>query len=358
MAQTSFGTNHPLTVKLWAKKTFSDAVKSTLYGQLIGTSKDSIIQLKSDLKEQGDRLRFGIRLLPTGIGVQDDETLEGNEESLEFRDFDLYLGEKRHAFKVEMNLSAQRTMYDVRSEMAETMQEWLEEYIDTTVMEYLTGRGQGSAATVSKYHPRGALGGNALNDFANDRQVFGGTATSLATLTAGSTMTVRIIDRLIDIAKLASPTMRKARINGRRCWVLILHPYQISALRNDTGATGWFELNRAVTQGGTAKPIMEEALAIYRDVCILESTRVPTFLAGASGDVPAARGVFLGAQAAVTAHGRGADNRGILRISEQSKDYGKYMGSGATLIWGMQRVRFAGQSDFASIAVNTAAAPV
>jgi N4-gp56 family major capsid protein len=358
MANTFFSALDPLTVKLWSRIIHRDAVKTTLYGKLMGTAATSIVQRRDDLKKsRGDRIRFPIRLLSDDTGVQDSETLEGREEGLEFRDFDLLLGEKRKATKVELNLSEQRTMVDVREEAAEQVREWCEDYLDTTFMEYLTGRGQGPGGA-SKYHPSGALGGNTINTFAADRQVFGGTATSLATLVAGSTMSARVIDKCIDMAKLATPMMRKANFNGRKAYVCILHPWQISALRTDAATAGWFDLNKAVTQGGGSSPIMEEALAVYRDVIILESTRVPTFLAGAGNDVPAATGVFLGAQAAVTGHGSGTNDKGVLRMTEKLTDYDKYHGLAVTLIWGMQRTRFAGQSDYAAIAINTAAAPI
>jgi hypothetical protein len=96
--------------------------------------------VKDELKKgEGDRVRFQLRSLPTGIGVQDDETLEGKEEGLDFRYFDLTLGEKRHAIKVDLNLSAQRTIFDVRSEAKAALEEWIEDYCDTTFFEALSG---------------------------------------------------------------------------------------------------------------------------------------------------------------------------------------------------------------------------
>ena len=115
MSTTAFQSSSNLAIKVWSRKAMSDAVKATLYGTLQGDSDTSIVQVKSELKkEKGDRVTFGLRSLPTGIGVQDDETLEGNEEGLDFRDFGINLGEKRHAIKVDLNLSAQRTMFDKR----------------------------------------------------------------------------------------------------------------------------------------------------------------------------------------------------------------------------------------------------
>lgn len=359
MSSTKFSAASPHAIKIWARKAFNDAVKTTLYGKLTGTSDRSIVQVKTELKNDGDRVRFGLRALPSGRGVQDDETLEGNEEGLEFKYFDLNLGEKRHAIKVDLNLSAQRTMWNVRQEAKDALQEWLEEYLDTTFFEYLTGAGLGAGGS-SFYHQNGDLGGNALLAPSNDRIIYGGTGvTSKATLTASDEMSLTVLDKVAERVKLASPTMRKANFGGKKGWVVILHPWQVTSLRKNTNAGQWFDIQKAAMQGGkiTGNPIFSESLGMYRDFVLVESTRVPTFTDyGAGGNVAAARALVLGAQAAVVAHGKETDKQGKLKLAERTFDYGKRYGIAATLIWGMNKTRFEQQSDFATFAIDTAAA--
>lgn len=359
MSSTNFSSANPLTVKVWARKAFMDAVKTTMYGKLTGKTDRSIIQVKDELKKgEGDRIRFGLRSLPTGLGVQEDETLEGNEEGLDFRYFDINLGEKRHAIKVDLNLSAQRTMFNVRQEAKDALQEWLEEYLDTTFFEYITGAGRGPAG-VSFYHRNGALGGNALQSPSSDRTIYGGVGVTAANaITATDTMSLAVLDKLAERLKLASPTIRKASFNGKNCWVVIMHPYQVNDLRANTSTGQWFDIQKAAMQGGkiTDNPIFNESLGMYRDMILLESTRVPTFTNyGAGANVSAARAIALGAQAAVVAHGQETDEWGKLKLVERTFDYGKRYGIGATLIWGMAKTRFDNQSDFGSFAIDTAA---
>lgn len=360
MSTTTFTSASALAVKVWARKAFNDAVKATLYGKLTGTTDRAIVQVKTDLKKgEGDRIRFGLRGLPQGVGVQDDETLEGNEEGADFRYFDLNLGEKRYAAKVDLNLSAQRTMFDVRAEAKAMVEEWVEEYVDTTFFEYLTGLGRGSGGA-SKYHPSGALGGNALSAPASDRIVYGGTGvTAKAALTASDVMTLSVLDKVAERMKLASPTIRKGSFGGKTAWVVILHPYQVNDLRSQTSAGQWLDIQKAAMQGGkiSDNPIWSEALGMYRDMILIESTRVPTFSdAGAGANIAGARALVLGAQAAVVAHGNGTDGVGRMKAVERTFDYGKRYGISTTLIWGMQRSKFDNQSDFAVFAVDTAAA--
>jgi N4-gp56 family major capsid protein len=349
--------NH--AIKIWARKAFNDAVKTTLYGKLTGSSDRSVVQVKTELKNEGDRVRFALRALPAGLGVQEDETLEGNEEGLEFKYFDLNLGEKRHAIKVDLNLSAQRTMFDVRAEAKEALQEWIEEYLDTTFFEYLTGSGKGATTAISKYHANGVLGGNSLLAPSSDRIVYGGTGVSAkAALTASDVMSLTTLDKIAERVKLASPTMRKANFGGKTGWVVILHPWQVTDLRKNTNAGQWFDIQKAAMTGGqiTGNPIFSESLGMYRDFVLVESTRVPTFSDyGAGANVNAARALVLGAQAAVVAHGKGVDEKGVMKLAERTFDYGKRYGVAATLIWGMAKSRFDSQSDFATFAVDTAA---
>ncbi|WP_420136748.1 N4-gp56 family major capsid protein [Sphingomonas sp.] len=358
MSTTTIPSTSNAAIKVWSRKAFSDAVKATMYGKMTGQSDRSIVQVKSELKkDRGDRITFGLRSLPTGIGVQDDETLEGQEEGLDFRDFALYLGEKRHAIKVDLNLSAQRTMFQVKQEAKDALQEWLEDYLDTTFFEYLSGIGVG-AGGVSKYHPRGFLGGNALLAPSSDRIIYAGTGnTARNTLVVTDTMTLSVLDKAAERVKLATPTMRKAQFDGKSLWVVVLHPYQVNDLRSNTSPGQWMDITRAVVQGGKSNPFEGEVVGVYREMLILESSRVPTFAnGGAGGNLAGARALFLGAQAAVVAHGNDTDGWGKMQLVERTFDYGKRYGVAVTLIWGMAKTRFNNQSDFGCFVIETCAA--
>lgn len=357
MSTTTFTSASALAIKVWARKAFNDAVKATMYGKLTGTSDRSIVQVKTELKSEGDRVRFGLRALPTGEGVEEDETLEGNEEGLDFRYFDLNLGEKRHAIKVDLNLSAQRSMFDVRQEAKDALNEWLEEYLDTTFFEYLTGI-SAKPGKVSKYH-KAALGGNALLAPSAARIVYGGAGvTSRAALTATDTMSLAVLDKVAERIKLATPTMRKASFGGKSLYVVILHPYQVNDIRSNAGTLQWGDIVKAGMMGGGANSFEGETLGVYRDFLLLESTRAPTFSdGGAGGNVKGARALVLGAQAAVVAHGKDTDSVGKMKIVERTFDYSKRFGVGLTLIWGMAKTRFNGQDDFGMFVIETAAAP-
>lgn len=83
MATTTYGINDALAVKLWSKKLAVEVSKATAIAPMIGTSSNSIIQLKDETqKGAGDKVTFGLRRQLIGDGVSEGTILEGNEEAL------------------------------------------------------------------------------------------------------------------------------------------------------------------------------------------------------------------------------------------------------------------------------------
>ena len=84
MATTSYGTNHPLAVKLWAKTTFVQSVRETYFYRFMSKGKNGLVTYQDEMKKTaGDRVRVGLRMQLTGDGIQGDNTLEGNEEAIQ-----------------------------------------------------------------------------------------------------------------------------------------------------------------------------------------------------------------------------------------------------------------------------------
>lgn len=70
-------------VEQWADDEFREYVRQNPLKFLMGTSENSPIQVKEELtKQRGDKITFSLVTRLTGAGVEDDATLEGNEEAL------------------------------------------------------------------------------------------------------------------------------------------------------------------------------------------------------------------------------------------------------------------------------------
>src|SRR6185312_9590177 len=125
MATTGYSVNHNLTNKLWAKQLNVEILKEAYISKFIGKGSDSLVQYHEDTnKSKGDRIRVGLRMQLTGDGVLEDNTLEGNEESLVTYSDDLIINQLRHAVRTEGRMSEQRVLFDLRSEAKSGLKDW------------------------------------------------------------------------------------------------------------------------------------------------------------------------------------------------------------------------------------------
>ena len=77
MAVSSWGVNSSEAVKLWSRKLFREALKSTTLYNFMGPNSNSVIQLHDDTsKGPGDKVTTILRMQLTGDGVAGDGTLE------------------------------------------------------------------------------------------------------------------------------------------------------------------------------------------------------------------------------------------------------------------------------------------
>ena len=140
MATTAYGVGHPLAQKLWSKKLFHDIVGNSYVGRFMGTSDQSLIQVKTESsKDAGDKITYGLRVLLTGSGVSGDNTLEGNEEALVTYSDSVLLDQLRHAVRTAGKMTEQRVPWSVREEARSGLEDWWVERMETAVANQLTG---------------------------------------------------------------------------------------------------------------------------------------------------------------------------------------------------------------------------
>jgi N4-gp56 family major capsid protein len=265
------------------------------------------------LKDTGDKLTYGLRMLLTGDGQLGDNTLEGNEESLIFYSDSILIDQLRHATRSSGKMSEQRVPYNMREEARLALSDWFADRIDCAVMNHLAGN---AGITDKKW-----TGANTTVAPSTGRKVFAGTSiTDEASLSAAATdnFTLTLIDKAVVTARTASPLIKPVKINGEDKFVCFIHPYQHYQLRSNTGTAQWMDIQKAAMTGGqiSKNPIYTGALGEYNGVVLHESTRVPWGTAAANtahpkcavGTANVARAVFCGAQAAVLCTGKGTSS--------------------------------------------------
>jgi N4-gp56 family major capsid protein len=350
MATTSYGTNNPLAVKVWAKRLYREALKATWYSKFMGDDTDSLIQVKTELdKGAGDRITIGLRMQLAGDGVQGDGTLEGNEEALVTFSDNLFIDQLRHAVRSAGKMSEQRIPWSVREEAMAGLRDWWANRLDTAMANQLAGntlvvdtRYTGNQATIAPSTGRFLVQG------------FPGGAES--SLTSTNIFTLTMIDKAVALAKTLTPMIRPLMINGDACYVLLMHPFQIYDLRTNTNTGQWLDIQKAAMTGGEVSdnPIFTGAVGMYNNTIIHEDSRMPACISAGAAMANTRRAVFCGAQALSMAFGQKNQDQQASWV-EELFDYGNQLGVSAGMIYGMKKNVF-NSLDFGTLVLSTWAA--
>jgi len=352
MAETSYGVNDTLAVKLWSKKLLQESLKECYVGRFIGTSSNSLLVRKDETsKSAGDRITVGLRMQLSGAGVQGDGVLEGNEEALTTYSDNVLIDQLRHAVKSGGKMSEQRVPFSVREEAMNGLKDWFADRLDAAFFNQIAGytdqtdtRYTGNNATVAPTASTRIL-------------VTESGSTTESQLDSNDQFGLTWIDQALVMAKTASPFIRPVRVDGKDMYVMFVHPYQVRDMRTSTTTGQWLDIQKAAMQGGdtSGNPIFTGALGVYNNVILHESTRLPV---GTNAGTPIAtvrRAVFCGAQAASIAFGQGYDGVGGAKWTEKLFDYENQLGVSGSMIFGLKKNVF-NSTDFATIVVSSYAA--
>lgn len=358
MAMTEFGPNHPLTVRLWAKRLFVESLRETYMQRFIGNDKNSLIQMRDELsKSAGDRITIGLRVQLTGAGVQGDNTLEGNEEALATYDDTIYIDQLRHATRSKGKMSEQRVPFSVRQESMDGLKDWWADRLDTWFFNQICGF---TAQTDVRYTGMQAvIAPDAAHIFRPNSR------TTDESLTTGDEFSLASIDRIVARMRAwqtnvtGQVPIRPIRYKGGAYYVMFIHPYQAYQLRANSNAGAWADLQQKRIQGGVTSndnPIFsgETFLGIYNGVVLHEAARVTNGVNSTTGAAVtnARRAVLCGAQAAAMATGRDDTGPEKMNWVEELFDYNNQLGVAAGMIGGLKKMRFNSQ-DFGTIVFAT-----
>lgn len=354
MAMTDFPVNHPLAVRVWRKRLFSQAIAATYFSKqgFMGEGKNAIIQKFDDFKKSaGDQVTFGLRGQLTGDGQLGDDILEGNEEALTFSDDSLRINQLRHAVRTRGRMAEQRVPFGLREEAKDALVDWWAERFDTILFNQLAG-------VTSVYDERftgmnAPIAPDAAHTVLADPAAANEAALSNA---AASYFNLGMLDRAIARAKMQDPLMRMVNMGGNEnMFAAILSPLQVAQLRMSAGSQ-WVQIQTAAMQGGQVNnnALLTGALGVYNGVALHESRRIPNGVAADGTPLPnVRRGLLLGAQAGVIAFGKDtdADAEGF-SWDEERFDYGNQLGVGVRGIFGVKKTRFNGK-DFGVMTLSS-----
>ena len=350
MALTTYDTNNALTVKVWAKKLFQEALKEAYCSRFMGTDTRSVIQVREELsKSAGDRITIGLRMQLSGDGVQGDGTLEGNEEALVTYTDNVFINQLRHAVRSGGKMSEQRVPFSVRNEAKNGLKDWWTNRLDTAFFNQVCGY---TAQADTRF-----TGNQAAIAPSSNNVVRAAAAANDQSLTSTDTFTLSLIDKAVEKAATNSPMIRPIVIDGEDKYVMFLHDYQVTDLRISTSSGQWLDIQKAAMAGAQSSksPIFTGALGEYNGVVLHKANRVTNGVNASSGAAitTVKRAVLCGAQAALFAYG--GENGREMSWVEELFDYENQLGVSAGMTFGLKKAVFNSQ-DFGTVVVSTYAA--
>lgn len=361
MAQTVIAWGDPKARKAWSTGLGYDQIKKSYFERkFVGTDENSIIQRKTELEsDSGDRVSFDLSVQLRGEYTAGDARLEGKEENQKFYTDEVVIDQARHAVSAGGKMTRKRTSHNLRANARRLLSDYWSKVMDEMMFIYLSGaRGINADFTLAA-----GWAGHASNPIQPPdagHQLYGGSATSKATLTANDTMSRAVIERASVKAQMLqaedpeAANMVPVAIDGETHYCVVMSPFQAYDLRMESGAQGWLEIQKAAAAAEGAKnPIFKGSLGMIDNVVLHRHERVIRFADyGAGSDVAAARALFLGRQAAVVAYG----TTGGLRWDwkETMKDYDNEPAVAAGAIFGIKKTRFHNR-DFGVLSIDTAA---
>lgn len=330
MSQTQITTNHALKVRQYDDKAFVEYVDKLVMKPWMGTSTESVIQVKENLmKGKGDQVTFALAQALAGGGVTGESAMEGNEEAMVFRDFSVSLEQYKNAVRLAGSLTESRTAFDLKDEARPALTTWLSQLVEDkffAALGSIDGTVYASASEASKdtwlaaNADRVLFGAAKSNNSANDHSA------SLSNVdTSNDQLTTAQISLAKRMAQLASPAIRPIKTdNGEEWYVMFAHNLCTRDLKN---SDSWKQAQQYAMNRGSDNPLFTGALGTWDGVILVETPKCPVLADVGASTIDVGINFLCGAQALVLAHGGYPSRQGAkVVMTEKLFDYDEQWG--------------------------------
>lgn len=304
----------------WSEDIWLELPEAIFMGPYLQEDVNSIIQIKKELEaDPGEKITFTLARQLVGSGVTGDNTLENAEDAISFYSDDVTLNQYRNAVRLSGKMSERRTAFSQRMTAKQLLKDWLANFIDNKIFTALSA--------------------------SPSRPVYGGTATSTATIASGDYLTLTLISKAKTIARKATPQIFPVNIQGGAYFLLVVTPDSLFDLK--TYDPNWAQAQREAQGRGDQNPLFTGAEGIWDGVVIRSCTRTGVSTTYGSGsNLNGSDNLFLGRQAGCFAWGSKPN------WVEQSFDYGNKTGFAIGAIFDVTKAVF-NAADNGVVAIRT-----
>lgn len=364
---TQMTTGNALTIKTWDKKGYIDMYKRTAFGRMMSNGTGFYAEELQGAKF-GDQTTFNFTGLLTGIGVGEDQTLEGNEESLALSSASMVIGEFFHAVKSpsKRSIQQQRTNVDFEGRARELLPKYMASRVDASIFNQLAGVNTTTiavdGATYSGNDRTFVQGLNSIIAPSTNRIIRAGGVAADESLTSSNTFTLDLVDAALELISTTNPTVEPILQGGEEVFDWYIPWQGLTDLRRDTtGKIQWYQNALAFAQGGDKSQLLgvgfgPKPVGRYNNVNIIPCNRVAY---GQNSSTSAAistvrRSVLCGRNAFAfgsVVGGRLTDTDVPFEFREQLDDYGRFKGIGAAMMYGVKKLQFSSE-DYGSVVIS------
>lgn len=365
MARTSILPTDPNKRRAWAAAVAEDSAKDQYFTRFIGPegSNSAIVKKTDTEKGAGDEVVTALVAKFRGAPVIEGQRLAGAEFRLNHASHTMRVNEFRHGVNVGARIEQSRVGFNLRRQGREKLTDYIKELYEEVVTTALAGaRGVGDEIQHLGLdyvgYPNALRAPDAAHLFvgpAGDRVK--------ATLVTTDKMTLATINKLRTKAKKMlggqpdkAVKMTPISKGGKKCYVLAVAPEVMQDVRDDVSAQGWFEAQKALTAAiGKESEIFQGGAGMFNGVLIDEMETCVKFTDyGAGANVPAARSLFMAANAGCVANGtKGMTDGMTVSLDEDTDDRGHDHILTFEMIYGADKTAYNGM-DYGQITVDTA----
>ena len=365
MSRTTILPSDPNKRKAWSATVAEDSAKEQYYTRLIGPEGSYSAGIKKTDTEKGaaDEVVTALVAKLRGAPITEGVKLAGREFRLQHAAHTMRVNEFRHGVNCGARIEQSRVGFNLKRQARAKLTEYIKEmYEEVTCMAVAGARGVGDEITHfgTDYvgYPNALRAPDAAHLFvgkAGDRVK--------ATLDANDKVNLATINKLRTKAKKMlggqpdkAVKMTQVRKGGKECFIFAVCPEVMQDIRDDSGAQGWFEAQKALTAAiGKESEIFQGGAGMFNGVLVDEMETCVKFADyGAGGAIPAARSHFMGANAFVVAHGtKGMADGMTVSLDEDTDDRRHDAILFFEMIFGVDKCAYNGM-DYGQITVDSA----
>lgn len=329
-----------LTVEQWDDAFFEEYFQESVFAPYMGTDENSVIQVNEELsRKKGDRFTFALLNRLTNAPVIGNNTLEGNEEDLSTRSYELAVDMRRFGVRIP-KMEEQRSAISLRTGAKSALKVRAKEDLRDNIIASLyalDGVDFGSTTATQRNtwvtnNADRVLFGNSVSNYSTTF------ATAMAALDNTNDRATAAISSLARRrAFLANTKIRPIEVDGgKRTLVAFCHPLVFRDF-----ATSLQTVNREAYMRGLDNPIFTGADLHYEGIVFKEVDDMPLLAANATvngvavGNTVQASPIFLcGAQAVAVAYAQRS------KTVQETFDYEAKAGIAVEEIRGIGKMRY------------------